>query len=194
MGPWVLDLARGQAQFLEKCQHCHGPNGVGGYGPALTNTSTCPPCGNFDGLWRRIDDYMPLRNPEACDASCSRDIAAWISNGFSTSPTCSVQFRYDSVTGQHFVATIRILNFRGRDVTGWRLGLTLPADLGVTTVSNALATQSGRQLLLAPFAMATTIPDGALIEVGLEGTHGGAAATPGDLRLEAAPCFTAPPA
>ncbi len=40
-----------------------GPSGVGAYGPPLTNTTTCPPCRDFTELWRRIDEYMPFRNP-----------------------------------------------------------------------------------------------------------------------------------
>jgi hypothetical protein len=189
----VLDLARGQAQFVEKCQQCHAPNGIGGYGPALTNTVTCPACSEFTQLWKRIDEFMPFRNPEACDAACSRDIAAWINNGFSTAASCAVRFRYDSVAGQRFAATVQIDNFsmRGLTVPSWRLGFTLPPDHRVTAASNAVAEQSGDQVLLKPIAATPSIPSGAVLEIRLEGSHGGAAALPADLRLEAPPCFTA---
>lgn len=192
-GPWALDLARGEALFVEKCQRCHGSSGVGGYGPPLTSTSSCPPCGEFTGLWRRIDEFMPFRNPEACDADCSRQIAAWISNSFSTAPSCSVDFRYTNLDAQHFNASVRIFNFRGLAIPDWRLGFTLPPGHAVTGASNALVVQTGNQVLVTPPAGATAITDGVILEIGLQGTHGGQAAIPGDLRLEASPCFTAPP-
>jgi hypothetical protein len=189
-GPWVLDTLRGQALFTEKCQHCHGLNATGGYGPALTSTVTCPPCAGFTMLWQRIDEFMPLRNPEACDADCSRSIAAWISNGFSTLPSCSVDFRYDSVAGQRFSATILIRNFRGANVPTWRLGFTLPANHDLTGTMNALATVAGNQVELRPLPAGPDIANGATVEIGLQGTHGGLTAMPTDLRLEASPCFT----
>ncbi len=192
-GPWALDLPRGQSLFLEKCQQCHGPNGVGGYGPALTSTITCPPCAEFTQLWRRIDEYMPFRNPEACDAACSRDIAAWISNGFATTPSCSVEFRYDTVTAGHFTATLRITNFRNLDVPKWRLGFTLPIGHTLTASTNAVATHADGQALLRPFEDAPRIADGAMLAIGLEGMHAGTPIVPTDLRLEASPCFTATP-
>lgn len=188
--PWILDMARGQSLFAEKCQHCHGPNATGGYGPALTSTITCPPCAEFSMLWQRIDEFMPLRNPEACDADCSRSIAAWISNGFSTLPSCSVEFRYDSVAAAQFSATIRITNFRGLDVQAWRLGFTLPATHELTAAINATATQSGSQVELRPLVTAAVIASSATLEIGLQGRHGGQAVAPDDLRLEASPCFT----
>lgn len=193
-GPWVLDLERGAALFVEKCQRCHGPSGVGAYGPPLTNTTTCPPCRDFTALWRRIDEYMPFRNPEACDADCSRHLAAWISNSFSTAPSCSVDFRYTSLDAQHFSATVRIFNFRGLEIPSWRLGFTLPPGHAVTGASNALVVQTGDQVLVTPPDGNTGISDGAILEIGLQGTHGGLASIPNDLRLEASPCFAAPPA
>lgn len=192
-GPWALDMAHGAALFAEKCQHCHGPSGVGGYGPALTNTVTCPPCREFTGLWRRIDEFMPFRNPESCDATCSRNIAAWISNGFSTAPSCTVDFRYDSLGAQQFSASVRIHNFRGLAVPSWRLGFTAPAGHAVTAAGNALVTQTGGEVLITPLLVAPGIADGAILEFGLQGTHGGVAILPDNLRLEASPCFTAPP-
>jgi hypothetical protein len=188
----VLDLARGQALFVEKCQRCHGEYGVGAYGPALTSTATCPPCAAFTRLWQRIDEYMPFRNPEACDAPCSRDIAAWISNGFSTVPSCSVDFRYDSASGQRFLATVLIFNFRGLDVPAWRLGFTLPPRHGLTGARNANVEQSGDQVLVRPFDATPGIANSAVLEIGLEGTYAGEAIVPVDLRLEASPCFTTP--
>jgi mono/diheme cytochrome c family protein len=189
-GPWPLDPVRGEAQFTEKCQHCHGINATGGYGPSLHSSVTCPPCAEFTMLWRRIDEYMPLRNPEACDADCARNIAAWISNGFSVLPSCSVDFRYESVAAQRFTATIRIRNFRGLDVPTWRLGFTLPANHGLVATTNAVAAQTGDQVEIRPLAAALGIPGGATFEIGLQGTHGGLTVVPTGLRLEASPCFT----
>lgn len=51
-GPWTLDLAQGEALFIGKCQRCHGEGGGGGYGPALTSTATCVPCGEFTAVIR----------------------------------------------------------------------------------------------------------------------------------------------
>lgn len=192
-GPWALDLAQGQALYVEKCQGCHQENGRGGYGPALDNTFTCPPCESFDRLWRRIDEYMPLRNPQACDADCSRHIASWILNGFSTAPSCTLEFRYDSITADRYRATLRIANFRGKPVADWRLGLRLPEAQQVSAARNASFVQDGREVLLQPPAGSGGIADGAALELGIEGSHGGATPVPADLRLEAAPCFTAPP-
>lgn len=192
-GPWVLDASRGQALFLEKCQHCHGPNGSGGYGPALTNVATCPPCADFTHLWQRIDEYMPFRNPEACDAACSRDIAAWIMNGFSTVATCSVQFRYDEVSARSFAATIRILNHRGATVPVWRLGFTLPSGHTIDGVEHAAVTQVSDQVLLSPLPNSPPLLDGGLLEIAVRGGLSGNSQLPSDLRLEASPCFTAPP-
>lgn len=192
-GPWVLQPTRGQALFAEKCQHCHGASGAGGYGPALTSAATCPPCQEFTMLWKRIDEFMPLRNPEACDAQCSRDIAAWISNGFSIAPSCSVEFRYDSIEARQFMATVRIVNHRGLDVPVWRLAFSMPVGHAVTSVRNASGSVVGDQVLLSPLASTSVIRHGAALEVGLEGTHAGSAIIPGDLRLEASPCFTIAP-
>jgi hypothetical protein len=189
-GPWPLDPVRGEALFTEKCQHCHGINATGGYGPSLHSSVTCPPCAEFTMLWRRIDEFMPLRNPEACDADCARNIAAWISNGFSVLPSCSVDFQYESVAAQRFSATIRIRNFRGLDVPIWRLGFTLPANHGLVATTNAVATQTGDQVEIRPLAAAPGIPAGTTFEVGLHGTHGGLTVVPAALRLEASPCFT----
>jgi hypothetical protein len=189
-GPWILDPARGQALFTEKCQHCHGVNAVGGYGPSLHSTVTCPPCAEFTMLWQRIDEFMPLRNPEACDADCSRSIASWISNGFSVLPSCSVEFRFDSVAAQHFTATVRIRNFRGVDVPSWRLGFTLPASHDLVATTHAVASVSGDQVEIRPLAVSPGIANGSTIEIAMQGTHSGLAVAPNDLRLEASPCFT----
>lgn len=192
-GPWVIDAARGQAQFAEKCQRCHGENAGGGYGPALNNTSTCAICADFTALWLRIDEFMPLRNPAACDAACARDIAAWISNGFSPAPSCSVEFTYQLVTAESFSAVVRIFNFRGQRVPDWRLGFTLPAGHAVNGVVDAVLKREGDQVLLSAYGSAG-IADGQTLAIGLQGTHPGHAVVPTDLRLEASPCFTAPPA
>lgn len=187
-GPWATDAARGQALFVSTCQRCHGENAAGGYGPALDNAVTCAPCADYTQLWRRIDEFMPLRNPEACDAACARDIAAWITNGFSAAPSCSIEYVVDTATSQSFTARVRILNFRGLDVSAWRLGFTAPAGHRYAAASGASLEHSGEQVLLRSDAR---IADGALLEVILQGTHDGLAAIPADLRLEAPPCFTA---
>ena len=193
-GPWALDLARGRTQFVEKCQGCHGESGRGGYGPALTDTGTCPPCAEFTRLWQRIDEFMPFRNPAACDAQCARDIAAWIFNGFSTEPSCTVDFLYDSMTGNRFTATVRIVNLGALDVPTWRLGLSLPAGHTLVPMQKAIASESNGQVLVSPEPDYQRIGSGATLAISFEGTHGGTAVVPGDLRLEAPPCFTAPPA
>ena len=192
-GPWVLDVARGEALYIEKCQGCHQQNGSGGYGPALTDTGTCPPCAEFTRLWQRIDEFMPLRNPAACDASCARDIAAWIFNGFSTTPSCSIEFRYDSIDADRFEATVLITNGRGQDVPTWRLGWTLPPGHQLVSSRNAQFTETQGQIVLRPQEPTALIARGATLAIGLQGTHGGIVPVPTDLRLEAPPCFTPPP-
>lgn len=189
-GPWAIDAARGQALFVTTCQRCHGENAAGGYGPALDNTATCTPCASYTQLWQRIEEFMPLRDPESCDAVCARDIAAWITNGFSTAASCSVEYVVDAATAQNFTARVRILNFRGLEVPAWRLGFTAPAGHGYTAASGASLSRSGEQVLLRSDA---GLADGELLEVTLQGTHDGLAEVPADLRLEAPPCFTAAP-
>lgn len=192
-GPWALDLSRGRDLFIEKCQGCHAENGGGAYGPALNNTISCPPCETFDRLWRRIDDVMPLRNPQACDADCSRQIAAWILNGFSIQPSCRVDFRHDSIADGRYTARLRIDNFRGVPVTVWRLGLTLPPGQHVTAARGAGFTQHGEQLLLTAVAGSAPIDDGAFHEIFVDAEFGGAdAPLPTALSLDASPCFAAP--
>lgn len=191
-GPWPLDPARGQSLFVERCQHCHGVGAAGGYGPALTNTITCTVCGDFHLLWRRIDEFMPLRNPQACVADCARDIAAWIINGFSTLPSCSAEYYYESVAAQRFTAVIRLQNFRGLDAPDWRLGFTLPEGHAVTGVSTGSVEVRDTQVLLRPPEGQTSLPDGSVQVLRLEGRHDGVAREPRDLRLEAPPCVAVP--
>ncbi|HEY1075783.1 MAG TPA: c-type cytochrome, partial [Fontimonas sp.] len=173
-GPWSLDLARGEALYNELCISCHQANGSGGYGPALTNTASCPPCERFDTLWERIDEAMPLRNPEACVDDCARDIAAWIINGFSTVPSCSVEFRYDSIAADRFSATVRIANFRGLSVPDWRLGFTLDEGQRITDAPAASIAQDGTDVVIRPQAGSMQIASGGAVDIVLSGSHGGA--------------------
>lgn len=189
-GPWMLDLVQGKALYIEKCQGCHQENGQGGYGPALTNTFTCPPCESFDRLWRRIDEFMPLRNPQDCVGDCARHIAAWILNDFSTEPSCSIEFRHDSLASDRYSASFRIDNQRGRPVETWRLGFELPAGQQITAARNAGFTQQDSRVLIQPVEASRVIADGGYVEFGIEATHGGSPETPRGLRLEASPCFT----
>lgn len=192
-GPWRLDATRGQQLFGELCQRCHGPQASGGYGPTLNNPATCGPCGGFTTLWQRIDGFMPLRNPEQCDKACARDIAAWISNGFSPAASCSVEYRYGRITPEGFTAGITIRNFRGLPVPSWRLAFTLPAGHAITGVVDALSSRSGDEVLLQSYGN-QGIADGSEWHITLQGTQAGIATVPSDLRLEAPPCFTTPPA
>ncbi len=193
VGPWALDLARGERLYGELCQGCHQANGAGGYGPALTNTVSCPPCESFSTLWERIDEAMPLRNPEECVGDCARDIAAWILNGFSTVPSCSVEFRYDSIAADRFTATLRIANFRGQSVPDWRLGFTLDDGQRITTAATVTVEQDDAAVLIRPQAGTMQIASGSELNFALAGSHRGAPGVPQDLRLEAPPCFTATP-
>lgn len=190
-GPWVLDLAQGEALYVEKCEGCHQQNGQGGYGPALTNTFTCPPCESFDRLWRRIDEFMPLRNPQDCVGDCARHIAAWILNDFSTEPSCSIEFRYDSIAADRYSASFRIENRRGKPVEAWRFGFTLPEGQRITGARGATFSTEDSDVLIRPVAGNALIPDGGNVEFGIEGSHEGVPTAPGNLRLEASPCFTA---
>ncbi len=190
-GPWVLDLVQGKALFIEKCQGCHGVNGQGGSGPMLTNAGTCLPCENFNRLWRHIDEFMPLSDPQACDADCSRHIASWILNGFSTEPSCTIEFNYDSITSDRFFASFRIDNQRGKPVGSWRLGFNLPGGQSITGARSATFSAEDSEVLIQPVASNVVIADGGHVEFGIEGMHAGVTAAPGDLRLEASPCFTA---
>ncbi|HEY1075945.1 MAG TPA: cellulose binding domain-containing protein [Fontimonas sp.] len=192
-GPWALDPARGEALYGELCVSCHQANGSGGYGPALDNTASCPPCERFDTLWERIDEAMPLRNPGQCVEDCARDIAAWIVNGFSIAPSCTVEFRYDSIAGGRFTATVRIDNFRGLDVPEWRLGFTLDEGQRITAAPAVTVEQDGAAVLIRPQDGNRQITDGGAVVFALEGSHLGATGVPVDLRLEAPPCFTATP-
>lgn len=192
-GPWRLDPARGHELFVEKCERCHGVDAGGGYGPALTSTTTCRMCASFQELWPFIDENMPLRNPSACDTQCARDIASWIMNGRSTAPSCTLEFEYIVAGADRYSALLRIRNRRGLGVAGWRLGFTFDsAAQDVITVTGATLSTSDTGLVLTPDAAHASIADGASVEIGIQGTHGGSVAVPADLRLEASPCFTAP--
>lgn len=193
-GPWALDLSRGEALYADLCQSCHQRNGTGGYGPALDNDLSCRTCAEFGTLWPHIDAEMPLRNPETCDAECARNIAAWIINGFSTVPSCSVDFRYDSIAPDRFSASLRIVNFRGEDVPEWRLGLRFTDDERLVAAEGLRFGQEDGEVLIEPLPGDTRIADGETREFSLSGEHRGSPLQPSDLRLEAPPCFTAPSA
>lgn len=191
-GPWRLDMARGHDLFVEKCERCHGVNAAGGYGPALTNPITCRPCSSFAELWPFIDDNMPLRNPAACDAQCSRDIASWLMNGRSTAPSCSLSFDYVVAGADRYSAILRIANTSGQAVSGWRLGLTLPSGQDLITATGASIATAADGIVITPDAAHAAIANGATVEFGIQGTHGGSLSVPPDLRLEASPCFVEP--
>lgn len=81
------DLAKGADEYDAQCKSCHGSDGGGGIGPDLTSTSTCPTCTDQATLASYIDAEMPDSNPGACVDDCAADVAAYILNGFSTTPS-----------------------------------------------------------------------------------------------------------
>ncbi|MES0874557.1 DUF1592 domain-containing protein [Sinimarinibacterium thermocellulolyticum] len=227
-------LQRGAQRYAQQCASCHGARGQGGVGPALTDTTNCPSCASFDTLWTRIRDTMPSSNPRACDEACARDVAAFILNGFSTTPpaggaptptptaspapgstptptptaaptptpsatpppptpTCSAEFKYQSVWNTGFVAEVTVRNFSGARIDGWQVQFTFPNDQRITNDWNTVLTQSGAAVSALPERHNAAIENGASVSFGFQGTHGGKAEVPTDLRLEAAGCVVAAP-
>ena len=66
-------IARGMQVYEASCAGCHASDGsgIGGFPPV-----TIPR--DFDELSDNIEATMPPNNPQACDAACSNDVAAYI--------------------------------------------------------------------------------------------------------------------
>jgi mono/diheme cytochrome c family protein len=192
--PDSIDLVRGEALYQDLCAHCHGPEAQGGRGWPSLRDASCQSCGEYTDLWQTIEATMPWRAANQCGRRCARDIAAWIVNDLSTTPTCTVGFEYTQIGMQDFRATVRIANRRGLDVETWTLAWTPDAGQRITAVDGGEIESRATDLLLMPAAGNAHIADGDEVRITLEGTHEGMNAAPDDLRLEAPPCFAAAPA
>lgn len=72
------DRNRGRSLYQAQCAACHGNMGTGGSaGPALQGPS-CISCKNPEQFIEITAEEMPPRNPNTCDKTCARDIAAYI--------------------------------------------------------------------------------------------------------------------
>lgn len=188
-----IDLSRGRALFLDQCTACHGSEGQGGRGPSLRSTASCASCADYDGLWRFIEDSMPQNNAALCQRDCARDVAAYILNGFTTEPSCTLVFAYEQLGSDRFVAAIELHNLSDREVSGWRVDFTFPEDQVVSAARGAAVEQDGAAVIATSVEDTAQLPAGARRRFELEGVHGGTATEPTDLRLEAPPCFAAAP-
>ncbi len=189
-----IDLGRGEALYRDLCAHCHGPEAEGGRGWPSLRDASCQSCGEYTDLWQTIEATMPWRAANQCGRRCARDIAAWIVNGLSTAPTCTIEFEYAQIAMQDFRATVRIANRRGLDVKSWTLAWTPDAGQRITVVEGGDIEPRATDLLLTPAAAHARIADGGEVQIVIEGTHEGVNTVPDDLRLEAPPCFAAAPA
>ncbi|MDP9139909.1 MAG: cellulose binding domain-containing protein [Pseudomonadota bacterium] len=189
----AISLASGRAIYEDQCVVCHSAGGQGGSGPSLNNTARCTICADFHTLWPFIAENMPFRNAGRCVGSCARDVAAYIVNAFSTEPGCSVKFEYNSLTSDRFEAVISIQNRGAKDVSDWRVDFSFPDDQRVLAATNAVVTQADAAVVALPLQDSGSIPASGDLIFGIAGTHGGISNAPTDLRLEAPPCFAAPP-
>ena len=107
--------------------------------------------------------------------------------------TCSAEFKYPSVWNTGFVGEVTIHNFSGARIDGWEVRFTFPNDQVVTNDWNTVLAQSGAAVTALPESYNAGIDDGASVTFGFQGTHGGTADVPTDLRLEAAGCVVETP-
>uniref|UniRef100_UPI0030131E68 Putative lipoprotein n=1 Tax=Teredinibacter turnerae TaxID=2426 RepID=UPI0030131E68 len=74
----------GEALYEAQCASCHGKDGKGGL--AGGELLGCDVCGDFSLLALRIEQTMPLGNPEQCDTQCSSQIAGYMLENFAGLP------------------------------------------------------------------------------------------------------------
>ena len=251
-----FDLSAGQSIYVNQCQSCHGRNGAGGLGPALTNTTSCPRCTTQQELSSHIAATMP--SPGACVGDCAANVAAYILNRFSTvppgggtptepgtptdpgtpptdpteptdpgeptdpsdpttpteptgpgctpttpapepepeppstvTPTCSVEASYASSWNTGFVFNVKLRNFSGAPVSGWKVTWTFPNDQRVTNSWNTQLSNSSQRYTALPASYNGTIGNDGTVEFGMQGTHGGTNELPTDLLFEAPGCVVA---
>lgn len=106
-------------------------------------------------------------------------------------PTCSVEFKYSSLWSTGFVAEVTLKNFSGTSVSGWDVSWNFPNDQRITNSWNTELSQVEQAMDAKPKDYNREIANNASISFGMQGTHGGKADLPSDVRLVAPGCITA---
>ncbi len=106
-------------------------------------------------------------------------------------PTCSVEATYASSWNTGFVFNVKLRNFSGSNVSGWKVTWTFPNDQRVTNSWNTRLSASGQRYTALPESYNGTIGNDGTVEFGMQGTHGGTNMLPTDVVLEAPGCVVA---
>jgi aryl-phospho-beta-D-glucosidase BglC (GH1 family) len=100
---------------------------------------------------------------------------------------CRVDYAVPSQWSGGFTATVNITNL-GDPVNGWRLGWTFPSGQRVTQAWNATVTSSGAQVTAANASYNASIPTGATVSFGFNGSWSGGNTAPTAFTLNGVTC------
>lgn len=102
--------ADGKALYAAECATCHGADGEGAAGPSLRDLGARYAQAS---LATRIDETMPLGDPDRCDRRCAEAIAAYVLATFKGAIVCSgppaLPRGLRLLTRREYAATVRDL-------------------------------------------------------------------------------------
>lgn len=104
------------------------------------------------------------------------------------SGSCSVQYQVYSDWGTGFVVGVTVVNRTGADVSRWTLSWRFAGNQQITNAWNGVLTQSGPAVSIANANWNGTVPNGASVQFGFQGTYSGSNATPKAFQLNGVSC------